>query len=371
MSCDPSVRAGAILEIDLGAIVANYRLLAKKAAPASCAAVVKANAYGLGAAPVARALLAAGCKRFFVGTLDEGIALRSAFGPAPKIAVFNGPLPGSAAEFAAAKLTPVLNDPGQIEAWASLTAGSKPPPLVHVDTGLARLGLSPAELDASFDRIRAVGAIGLISHLACADSPAHTLNIMQRERFLAARQRLPGLSASLAASSGIFLGPNFHFDEVRPGAALYGVNPLPGCPNPMRPVVRLAAKIVQIRKIDSGESVGYGAAHVMDGPGLLATASIGYADGWPRSLSHRGCGWIAGKRAPLLGRMSMDLATFDVSAVAPSELYPGNMIELIGERYSVDDAAADAGTIGYEILTALGARYHRIYREPQESALTE
>ncbi|HXO00933.1 MAG TPA: alanine racemase [Stellaceae bacterium] len=362
MPSDPAARAGAILEIDLGAVVANWRLLAQKAASANCSAVVKANGYGLGAAPVARALLAAGCRRFFVATLDEGIALRQALGATPEIAVFNGPLPGSAPEFVAARLIPVLNDPGQIASWASLAANEKPPAIVHVDTGLSRLGLSSAEFAANIDRIPTI-ANGLISHLACAETPGHALNAVQHERFAAARQRAPALKAGLAASSGIFLGAGFHFDEVRPGAALYGVNPCPGSPNPMRPVVRLSAKILQIRKIDSGESVGYGAAHVMDGPGLLATASIGYADGWPRSLSHRGCGWLAGKRVPLLGRMSMDLATFDVSAAAPSELYPGNMIELIGAHYTVDDAAADAGTIGYEILTSLGTRYHRVYRE--------
>jgi alanine racemase len=326
--------------------------------------VVKANAYGLGAAPVAHALLAVGCRRFFIATLDEGIALRDALGPAPEIAVFNGPLPRTAREFVAPRLIPVLNDPGQIESWAALPAGERPPPLIHVDTGLARLGLSAAEFADNLGRITAVGAVGLISHLACADTPGHKLNAMQRERFVAARRQLPGLKASLAASSGIFLGAGFHFDEVRPGAALYGVNPLPGHANPMRPVVRLTAKIIQLRKIDSGEPVGYGAAHTMAGPGMLATASIGYADGWPRSLSHRGCGWLAGKRVPLLGRLSMDLATFDVSAVPGDALYPGNGIELIGPHYGVDDAAADAGTIGYEILTALGARHHRVYRAP-------
>ena len=237
--------------------------------------------------------------------------------------------------------------------------------MIHIDTGLSRLGLSPAEFAGGVDRIAVLDPSTLISHLACAETPAHALNATQRERFVAARQRLPTSGASLAASSGIFLGREFHFDLVRPGAALYGVNPCPDATNPMRPVVRLAAKIIQVRKIDRGESVGYGAAHIMDGPGLLATAAIGYADGWPRSLSHRGCGWLAGKRVPLLGRLSMDLATFDVSAAAPSERYPGNMIELIGEHYGVDDAAADAGTIGYEILTALGARHHRVYRDSQ------
>ena len=362
MHCDPATRAGAILEIDLGAIVANWRLLAKKVQPAACAAVVKANAYGLGAAPVASALFAAGCRRFFVATLDEGLALRQALGPAPEIAVFNGPLPGTAHEFVAARLIPVLNEPGQIEAWQKLRDPA--PAIVHLDTGFNRLGLSRAEFEHWHDRLAAAGVTGLISHLACADTPDHTHNAVQRAQFLAARQRLPGLKASLAASSGIFLGRDYHFEEVRPGAALYGINPVPGTSNPMRPVVRAAARILQLRKIDRGESVGYGAAHVMDGPGMLATASIGYADGWLRSLSHRGCGWLAGERVPLLGRLSMDLATFDVTSVAESERYPGNLIELIGPHYGVDDAAADAGTIGYEILTALGARYHRVYRTP-------
>jgi alanine racemase len=361
---DPATRAGAVIEIDLGAIATNWRLLARKVAPAACAAVVKANGYGLGAAPVARALSAAGCARFFVATLDEGIALREALGPAPEIAVFNGPMPGAAAEFAAARLIPVLNDPAQIAACAALPPDQRPRSLVHVDTGMSRLGLSAAEFADSIIQIEKIDAVGLISHLACADTPAHVHNAAQRKRFLAARQCLPHLPASLAASSGIFLGSKYHFDEVRPGAALYGVNPMPGNPNPMRPVVRLATKIIQLRKIDRGEVVGYGAAHVMDKPGMLATAAIGYADGWPRSLSHRGCGWLAGKRVKLLGRMSMDLATFDVSDVPQSELYPGNMIELIGTHYGVDDAAVDAGTIGYEILTALGARYHRIYHAP-------
>jgi len=320
MASDPASRAGAILEIDLGAVVANWRLLADRAAPAACAAVVKANAYGLGASPVARALLAAGCRQFYVATLDEGIELRQALGPEPQIAVFNGPMPNAAAECAAAQLNPVLNEPGQIAAWEAVTAHEKPAALIHVDTGLARLGLSSPEFNGCIERIRAMRVAALISHLACAETPGHALNAAQRERFLAARRRLPETKASLAASSGIFLGPEFHFDEVRPGAALYGVNPLPGAPNPMRPVVRLAAKIVQIRKIDSGESVGYGAAQIMDRPGLLATAAIGYADGWPRSLSHHGCGWFAGKRVPLRGRVAMDLATFDVSAMPPAEL---------------------------------------------------
>lgn len=365
MSSDPAARAGAILDIDLGAIVANWRLLGEKATPAQSAAVVKADGYGLGAAAVARALQAAGCRLFFVATLDEGIGLRSALGPEPEIAVFNGVLPGAAAEFAAHRLIPVLNDPGQIEAWK---AQPRSPAILHVDTGMSRLGLSAREFAALANELPKSGIAwrAIISHLACADTPDHPLNKKQRARFAAAANRMPGTPAGLAASSGIFLGPAYHFDLVRPGAALYGVNPQPGGPNPMRQVVRLSGKILQVREIDRGESVGYGAAHVMEKAGRTATVAVGYADGWLRSLSHRGCGFIGGKRVPLLGRVSMDLVTFDVSAIEPALVYPGAMVELLGEHYGVDGVASDAGTIGYEILTALGARYHRIYRGSAE-----
>jgi alanine racemase len=368
MSTDPAIRAGSVLEIDLGAIVANWRLLAARAGPAQCAAVVKANGYGLGAAPVAKALRASGCRLFFVATLDEGIGLRDALGQESEIAVLNGPLPGTVEEFAAHALIPVLNEPGQMEKWRKLAEERGGlPAILHVDTGMSRLGLSAREFAAFADdlpRWKAIRWRLLMSHLACADTPEYELNETQRRRFEAARQRLPEMPASLAASSGIFLGPGYHFDLVRPGAALYGVNPQPGEPNPLRPVVRLCGKILQIREIDRGESVGYGAAHIMDSPGRVATVAVGYADGWLRSLSQRGCGHIAGTRVPLLGRVSMDLLTFDVSAVDPALAHPGAMIELLGESYGVDDVAADAGTIGYEILSALGSRYHRIYRQP-------
>jgi alanine racemase len=373
-------RAAAVLEIDLGAVVANWRLLKAKAAPAECAAVVKADGYGLGAAPVAQALRDAGCRVFFVATLDEGIGLRAALGPAPEIAVLDGPLPGTAAEFIQHGLVPVLNHPGQIEEWvrtAARSAGVSPaksgqdgrapeqsaPAILHIDTGMSRLGLTAREFDALLASPPAVQWRAVMSHLACADEPEHAHNPQQLQRFAAARGRLPAIPASLTASSGVFLGPAYHFDLIRPGAALYGVNPQPGGANPMRPVVRLAAKILQIREIDRGESVGYGATHVMQGPGRLATAAIGYADGWLRSFSHRGCGRIAGQRVPLVGRVSMDLASFDVSALDPALARPGGTIELLGDRYGVDEAAADAGTIGYEILTALGRRYHRVYRD--------
>ncbi|HVC53819.1 MAG TPA: alanine racemase [Stellaceae bacterium] len=363
MASDPAARAAAILDIDLGAIVENWRGLAGRVMPAECAAVVKADAYGLGADRVADALAAAGCRTFFVATLDEGIALRAALGPAPEIAVFNGPLPGTAGEYPPHALTPVLNDPGQIERWLKLPC--PPPAMLQVDTGMSRLGLSPREFAAVCGDRSRLGTLrwsALLSHLACADTPDHALNAAQLARFAEARRHFPGIRASLAASSGVFLGSAYHHDLVRPGAALYGVNPQPGRPNPMRQVVTLKGKIIQVRDVDRGESVGYGAAHVMTGPGRLATVAVGYADGWLRALSHRGSGVIAGQRVPLLGRVSMDLATFDVSAIDPVLMRPGDSIELLGPGYGVDDAARDAGTIGYEILTSLGRRYHRLYR---------
>jgi alanine racemase len=367
MSADRADRAGAVLEIDLAGIVANWRLLAWRVKPARCAAVVKADAYGLGAAQVSAALAEAGCRLFFVATLDEGMALRGALPVCCEIAVLNGPAPGSAEEFVSHCLIPVLNEPGQIATWAvaSRRHGCLPA-LLHVDTGMARLGLTVPEFDALVRAGPEHGEIhwrALISHLACADQPRHPLNNLQCGRFVSARSRLKGVPASLAASSGIFLGPAFHFDFVRPGAALYGVNPQPGSPNPMRQIVRLKGRILQIREVDRGDPVGYGAAHVMDHRGRLATVAIGYADGWLRSLSHRGSGRLGGTRVPLIGRVSMDLAVFDVSAVDPALARPGGSIELLGDDYGLDAAATDAGTIGYEVLTALGRRYHRVYRD--------
>jgi alanine racemase len=365
--------AGGVLEIDLAGIVANWRYLARQVAPSACAAVVKADAYGLGAPAVATALAAGGCRRFFVATLDEALALRTAIPDPLEIAVFNGPPPGSAVEFVEHALVPVLNDPGQVEDWGRAGMRQGPlPAMLHIDTGMARLGLTLREFERLADGLRCFSAIcwrAVISHLACADEPAHPMNSQQRSRFATVRGRFGDMPASLAASSGIFLGREFHFDFVRPGAALYGVNPLAGAPNPMRQIVRLDARILQIREVDAGQPVGYGASHVMAAKGRLATVAVGYADGWLRSLSHRGSGRIGGVRVPLVGRVSMDLAVFDVTAVDPLLAPPGRFIELLGEDYGVDAAAADGRTIGYEILTALGRRYHRVYRNtPSASA---
>src|SRR5579864_750002 len=252
--------AGAVLEIDLGAIVRNWRLLQGKVGRGvQCAAVVKADAYGLGFAPVAKVLAAAGCKTFFVATLDEALTLRDALRNA-EIAVLNGLDPGNAREYVAKRLTPVLNDLGQVERWREIghAQRSKPPAILHLDTGMNRLGLSAAEtvvLANEPDRLAGIALRAIMSHLACAEETKHAKNADQRRRFIAARRRLPNAPASFANSSGIFLGPDFHFEMVRPGAALYGVNPLPGSSNPMAQVVRLKGRILQVRDVDRGESV--------------------------------------------------------------------------------------------------------------------
>jgi len=359
-------RAGAILEIDLDAIAGNFRKLAERVGPhVRIAAVVKADAYGLGMEKVAPALARAGAKTFFVATLDEALALRELL-PRAQIAVLNGLVMGAPADFAKAALVPVLNDLGQIAAWQGYAARrGGAPAMLHLDTGMARLGLSPKEtqrLSNEPDRLAGFSLALTMSHLACASEASHPMNEAQLEAFRAALKRLPRAPASLAASSGMFLGSDFLFDMVRIGAALYGVNPTPGRPNPMQQVLRLKAKILQIRDVDRGESVGYGAAHRIEQPTRIATIAMGYADGWLRSSSHRGSAHIAGKPAPVVGQISMDLLTIDVTGHDPATLIPGSYVELLDERYGVDDAALAAQTIGYEILTSLGSRFHRVYR---------
>jgi alanine racemase len=361
-------RAGAVLEIDLGAIVRNWRSLQSKVGRAvQCAAVVKANAYGLGLEPVAKALAAAGCRSFFVASLDEALALRTLLKNA-EIGVLNGLDRGGARDFLRARLTPVLNDLGQVETWQQLSLGErgKPPAILHLDTGMNRLGLSSAEtavLASEPARLAGLELRAIMSHLACSEDPKHAKNAEQRRRFLAARRRLPAAPASFANSSGIFLGPDFHFDQVRPGAALYGLNPLPGNANPMAQVVQLKGRILQVRDVDRGETVGYGARHRMNRGGRIATVAVGYADGWLRASSDRGIARIGGREAPIVGPVSMDLITLDVTTIDPQLAQPDGFVDLIDDTSNVDQVAERARTIGYEILTALGRRYHRIYRE--------
>jgi alanine racemase len=366
-SSDAAVdRVSGILEIDLAAIQKNWRFLQGKVGKAvQCAAVVKADGYGLGVAPVAKVLAAAGCKTFFVATLEEGLALREILKTA-EIAVLNGLLPRTEPEFLRARLLPVLNDLGQLDVWRKLVLPMKqrPPAVLHLDTGLSRLGLSRTETQVLMgepDRLAGVALRAIISHLVIAEDPKHGKNAEQRRLFLAARRKLPPASASLSASSGIFLGPDFHFDMVRAGAALYGINPLTDQLNPMSQVVHLKGKIVQVRDVDRGETVGYGAEHRMDRGGRIATVAVGYADGWFRSSQNRAMASIAGRQVPIVGRISMDLITLDVTGLDPALVQVGGFADLIDGKNPVDIVGTRAGTNGYEVLTALGRRYHRVY----------
>ena len=355
---DPS----AILHIDLAAIVENWRLLAARAAPGAVAGVVKANAYGLGADKVAPALRAAGCRHFFVAHLAEGIALRETLGSGPMIAVLNGFAPGADGD---AALVPVLNSLGDVLAHAAAgrSAGQARRALLHLDTGMARLGLDAAEqarLVADHSLLAGLDLLYIMTHLACADEPNHPLNAEQAARFDRACSVLPKFKRSFANSSGLFLGADYASDLARPGCALYGINPTPGLPNPLRQVLRLEAPVLQIREIPAGASVGYGASFMAARPSRIATIAVGYADGYLRSLSGQGGAAYRGLMLPLVGRVSMDLITLDVTDVPG--LVPGDAVTLIGGAApSPDDLAARAGTIGYEILTSLGARYRRDY----------
>ncbi|WP_027053034.1 alanine racemase [Mesorhizobium erdmanii] len=356
--------AGAILTIDLGAIRENYRRLKARLAGVRCAGVVKGNGYGLGAAQVASALTREGCGIFFVALLAEGIALRKAIGSRPDIYVLNGLPPGSEPEAVTADLCAVVNSGAQLHAWraAAHAAGRRLPAAIQVDSGMSRLGMAPAEIETVAGDASAFDGIDVryvMSHLACADEPRHPANEQQRLAFERLRTMLPRARASLANSSGIFLGPSYHHDLARPGAALYGINPTPGEPNPMLPVVRLQAKVAQTRHVEKGTGIGYGHTYHADGPLSLATISFGYADGWLRRSAS--AAWFEGVRLPFLGRVSMDSIILDVSALPPGRLREGDLVELLGPSQSVDDAAGHAGTIGYEILASLGPRFHRHY----------
>ena len=355
---DPS----AVLHIDLAAIAANWRALAARAAPGSVAGVVKADAYGLGAARVAPALYAAGCRHFFAAHLAEGVALRAALGDGPMIAVLNGFAPGADGS---AALVPVLNSLGDVLAHADAgrSTGRAQRALLHIDTGMARLGLDAGEqarLAADHALLAGLDLLYVMTHLACADEAGHPLNADQAARFAHACALLPSLPRSFANSSGLFLGADYASDLARPGCALYGINPTPGAPNPMLPVVRLEAPILQIRDIPTGASVGYGASFVAARPSRIATIAVGYADGYLRSLSGQGVAAYREVLLPMVGRVSMDLITLDVTD-APG-IAPGDFVQLIGGAAPTpDDLAARAGTIGYEVLTSLGNRYRRAY----------
>ncbi|MBT5414773.1 MAG: alanine racemase [Rhodospirillaceae bacterium] len=367
MAAGSTVRrsTGSVLEIDLGAIQENYRRLLGVLDGVPSAAVVKADGYGLGTAQVATALRAAGCRIFFVAHLGEAADLRETL-PDAEIFVLNGALPGAEADFVALDLRPVLNGLGDIERWAALARaeGRVLAAALHLDTGMARLGLPADELDSLADAPSRLDGIALryvMSHLACAEEADNPMNETQRRAFEDVRARLPAAPGCFANSSGVFLGSGFHFDLARPGVALYGANPTPGRANPMAGAVRLSAPILQVRAIDPPASVGYGATHKIDRPARIATVAVGYADGYLRSLSSSGRCHLGGYDVAVAGRISMDLITLDVTGVPAEIAHPGAEVEIIGPGQTIDQVAERADTIPYEILTSLGRRYSRVY----------
>ncbi|WP_173931288.1 alanine racemase [Chelativorans sp. Marseille-P2723] len=372
----PPHLAGGRLTVDLSALAANYRLLSQRSKPARTAAVVKANAYGLGIAPVARTLWAAGCRRFFVALPHEGVALRALL-PEAEIFVFTGLFGTEAASaYRDARLIPVINSQSDISIWEAHGWDAKRPRpcVIHVDTGMNRLGLTPQRARAFVEENALTGALTpllIMSHLACSDQPDHPMNRWQLESFQQVRTLFAESESSLANSAGIFLGSDFLADLTRPGIALYGGAPWRGIANPMQPVVTAEARIVQIRQVRAGATVSYGAAPLTR-DSIIATCAVGYADGYHRAASGAGVplrrvdgqgaeGFIQGRKVPVLGRVTMDLSLFDITDLGHDAVAVGDHIELFGPNISIDAVAEAAGTIAYELLTSLGQRYYREY----------
>lgn len=360
-----SLLASATLHIDLGALARNWQRLDRMSGRATTSAVLKANAYGIGIEQAAPALWKAGCRDFFVAHPDEGLRLRASL-PQARIFVLNG-LPARAVrDFREARLVPVLNDPGQIENWQALARaeGTPVPAAIHIDTGMTRLGLLGADVErlkSEPGRFEGLAVALWLTHPACADLPDHPMNAEQLAAFRSALDGLPPGPSSAANSAAIFLGPDWHLDMVRPGVALYGSSPAPLKGEPMAEVVRLEADILQISRIRRSRNVGYGATQSITTGSRIATCGVGYADGYVRSLSNSGYGILCGRRVPLVGRVSMDLITFDISDVPEHEIGPDSRIVLMGGGVNIDELAALGGTIAYELLTGLGSRYARQY----------
>ena len=365
----PPAEAGGVLTIDLAAVESNWRKLAGMTLPVECAAVVKADGYGCGLEQVTARLYKAGCKTFFAADLGEGRRAR-AVAPEAVIYVLNGAFPDTGRAFADANLRPVINSTTELAEWDAFVAINdwRGGAALHVDTGMNRLGLPVEDGMAIASRMKSAnhGITLLMSHLACAETPEHSLNEKQIRLFRELRIAYRGVPSSLANSSGIFLGGTVHCDVLRPGGALYGANPIPGKKNPMSPVVELKGRIVQVRQGKKGETVGYGAAFTIARPSRLAIVAVGYADGYVRAAgAAKGKPAaeliVAGRRCPVVGRISMDLLAVDVSDLPDRAARHGDFATLIGGELSLETVAAASGTINYEVLTSLGRRYHRHY----------
>ncbi len=360
------------LIIDLNALVQNWQKLKKLSGNAECSAVIKANAYGLGVDPVVKALTKAGCKTFFVAISETGERVR-AIAPSARIFILNGLFADTLDTISDNKLIPVLGNTDQVALWAKHSKGNSC--ALHVDTGMNRLGMDVEEvitLSKNASLLSSLNAKVLMSHLACADDVDHEHNRLQHEKFQKCVSSFNTLENSFSNSAATLSHPDFHYNLTRPGIAIYGGEAINNTPNPMQPVVTALSRILQIRNAKSGEKVGYGAEATLTRPTKIATISGGYADGFHRSLSGAGVPlrntllkggsvWIDGHFAPILGPVSMDLITVDVTDVPEQVLEKAEWAELFGKNIPVDDAARDCGTIGYELLTSLGARYVREY----------
>nr|WIE94570.1 alanine racemase [Mesorhizobium sp. WSM4875] len=354
------------LAIDLAAIGSNYSKLSSMLAPTRAGAVVKADAYGLGAIPVSRTLYAKGCRHFFVAHLMEALALRPELEHDAQIFVLNGLQPGSEFACAQAGLIPVLNSAEQFHrwSWAAREIKRKLPAVLQFDTGMSRLGIAPEdrpELAAAVRTCDDVKILFAMSHLACADERDSQQNFHQLAEMRRIVEEFPGLDMCFANSGGVFLGAGYHGALARTGLALYGGAPTTALGNPMQPVVHLEVAVIQTRSVPAGARVGYGGSHVATARTALATIGAGYADGLPRGLGGRGAVYFKGQRLPIVGRVSMDSITIDISALPEGSLTLGSRVEVIGAHQTLEDLARDAGTISYEILTSLGHRYQRTY----------
>ncbi len=358
-------RCFSVMKVDLASIAHNFQFLQSQLPQAVCSSVVKADAYGLGMLEVSPTLAQAGCQHFFVATLDEGIALRNIL-PEPNIYILGGLLDGCQDDFYAYGLTPVLNDLGQIKLWNNHARklNEKLSAIIHIDTGMWRLGLPPQEvlhLANELDLLKAIDLKFIMSHLACSDSPHHDKNLQQRTAFDKALSMLPQTPASLANSHGIFLGNEYHYNLVRPGRSLYGLGARFLRTEGLQQALRVYARVMQVSAIGKGQTIGYDAMYCVTKPTRIATIAIGYADGYVRTLSNHGRVFINGFEAPVVGRVSMDLITVDVGEIPESIAIPGAWAEIVGESISADDVALAAGTTSREISSKLGTRFHRVY----------
>ncbi len=362
MNTTPETLSSAIVTIDLAALQYNWKTLAAQAGVETGAAI-KGEAYGIGMEPCAKSLWSAGCRSFFVARPFEGGQLRAIL-PEALIFVLDGLYEGQSDYYVQHSLIPALISLDEAKNWAANGQGK--PCAVHVDTGINRMGMTADEFSAVVAMKDQLHIALVMSHLACSDEPAHPLNAVQRDLFWKCRAMLPDVPASLANSSGIYLGDGYLYDLVRPGVALYGGNPLPGQPNPMKAVVTLHLKIMQTRIVKQGDTIGYGATWTAPRDSRIALLGAGYRDGIPRMLSWSADRppaqvFVAGRRVDVVGRVSMDMMAIDVTDLSEAQATRGTLVEIFGPNLPIDEAAKYAGTISYELLTHLGNRYHRRY----------